>query len=308
MAWSPDTITAHKAASLAARGLPRRVTGGGARAAGRFASLFAGDRRVIVERNLRRARGVDPNDHDLNRAVARTFESYGRYYLDSFRLPELTDREIDEGFDYIGFEHIARPIRDGIGPLLILPHLGGWEWAAFWLARIPGIKVTAVVEPLEPPELFEWFLSFRESLGMKVVPVGPDSGPAILEAVRDRHAVCLLTDRVVAGTTGVPVTFMGERTLLPAGPATVALRTGAPLLPVAVYFRGDRHFAEVRPPVPAERQGSFREDVTRVTQALARELERFIRAAPEQWHVLQPGWPSDFKALGRAVPDAYEAC
>lgn len=308
MAWPPDAITAYRAAALASRTLPRRAGGAGVKAAGRMASLFAGDRRVIVERNLRRVRGVDLSDEELNRAVARTFESYGRYYLDSFRLPELSDREIDEGFDYVGFEHIAGPVERGIGPLLILPHLGGWEWAAFWLARIPEITVTAIVEPLEPPELFEWFLSFRESLGMNIVPVGPDSGPAVLDAIRNRHAVCLLSDRVVAGTAGVPVTFMGERTLLPAGPATVALRTGAPLVPVAVYFRGDRHFAEARPAVPAERQGSFRDDVTRITQDLARELERFIRAAPEQWHVLQPGWPSDFKALGRPVPAEYEVC
>ncbi len=306
MAWSPDPSSAYKLAALASRRLPRGLAGGGVTAAGRLASLFAGDRRVMVERNLRRTRGQAMSDEELNRAVARTFESYGRYYLDSFRLPELSDREIDEGFDYTGFEHIARPIAEGIGPLLILPHLGGWEWAAFWLARIPGVKVTAIVEPLEPPELFEWFLSFRESLGMNIVPVGPEAGPAILDAINDRHAVCLLSDRLVADSAGVPVTFLGERTMLPAGPATIALRTGAPLVPVAVYFRGDRHFAEARPAVPAERQGRFRDDVTRVTQDLAHELERFIRAAPEQWHVLQPSWPSDFRALGRPVPEMYE--
>jgi KDO2-lipid IV(A) lauroyltransferase len=50
----------------------------------------------------------------------------------------------------------------------------------------------------------------------------------------------------------------------------------------------------VRPPVPAERQGDgLRADVTRVTQLLANELEGLIRAAPEQWHLLQPNWPSD---------------
>ncbi len=308
MVRAPDATTLYKTAALASRVTPRRLAGSGVKAAGRLASLLAGDRRVMVERNLRRARGHAIDDAELNRAVARTFESYGRYYLDSFRLPDLSDRQIDEGFDYTGFEHIAGPIERGIGPLLILPHLGGWEWAAFWLARIPRIKVTAIVEPLEPPELFDWFLSFRESLGMTIVPVGPESGPAVLDAVRERHAVCLLADRVVAGTAGVPVTFLGERTLLPAGPATVALRTGAPLVPVAVYFRGDRHFAEARPPVPAERRGRFRDDVVRVTQSLAHELERFIRAAPEQWHVLQPGWPSDYRALGRPVPQAFDVC
>ncbi len=307
MVGRPDVLTAYRLGSFASRHLSRDLTLRALKAGGTFASLFAGDRRVIVERNLKRARGGQLDDAELNRAVAGTFESYARYYLDSFRLPDLDDRTIDEGFDYRGFDHIQRSLDRGVGPMLILPHLGGWEWAAFWLARIHGIDVTAVVEPIEPPELFDWFLSFRESLGMHIVPVGPEAGPAILDSINSGKVVCLLADRLVSGAAGVPVEFFGERTMLPAGPATIALRTGAPLLPTAVYFRGDRHFADCRPPVPAERRGRFRDDVQRVTQDLARELERFIRAAPEQWHVLQPGWPSDYRALGRPVPDMYEA-
>lgn len=280
------------------------MSSGAIKFGGRLASLFAGDRRVIVERNIRRASSSTLDDAALDRAVAESFAAYGRYYLDSFRLPDLDAATVDDGFDYTGFEHILGSVERGVGPLLVLPHLGGWEWAAFWLALVHDIKVTAIVEPLEPPELFEWFLSFRESLGMNVVPVGAEAGSAILDAVQNGHAVCLLSDRVVAGASAVPVHFFGERTLLPAGPATIALRTGAPLIPVAVYFKGDRHFADCRPPVPAERQGRFRDDVQRVTQALANELESLIRAAPEQWHVLQPSWPSDYQALGRPLPEA----
>lgn len=303
MSFGLDATRLHAAAAFGARHAPRRVGQAAVRGGGVFASLFAGDRRVIVERNIRRASDTELDDAALNTAVAKSFTAYGRYYLDSFRLPDLDASVIDDGFDYVGFEHILESVERGVGPLLILPHLGGWEWAAFWLAKLHDIKVTAIVEPLEPPELFDWFLSLRESLGMNVVPVGAEAGPAILDAVRRGHAVCMLSDRVVAGAASVPVEFLGERTALPAGPATIALRTGAPLVPVAVYFRGDRHFARCRPPVPAERQGTFRNDVQRITQALADELELLIREAPEQWHVLQPTWPSDYRALGRPLPD-----
>jgi KDO2-lipid IV(A) lauroyltransferase len=72
------------------------------------------------------------------------------------------------------------------------------------------------------------------------------------------------------------------------------LRTGAPILPTAVYFRGRRgHHGVIRPPVAADRKGRLREDVDRVTQDLAREYEALIRVAPDQWHLLQPNWPSD---------------
>jgi KDO2-lipid IV(A) lauroyltransferase len=88
----------------------------------------------------------------------------------------------------------------------------------------------------------------------------------------------------------------GERTTLPAGPATLGLRIGAPILPVGVYVTNsyNGHHALVRPPVSAVRSGGgLREDVARITQSLAHELEFLIRRAPEQWHLFQPNWPSD---------------
>jgi phosphatidylinositol dimannoside acyltransferase len=110
--------------------------------------------------------------------------------------------------------------------------------------------------------------------------------------------VCLLSDRDISGDGG-DVEFFGERTTLPGGPATLALRTGAALLPAAVYFQGRRdHLAIVRPPVPVERAGRLRDDVARITQVLAHEFEELIRAAPEQWHLMQPNWPSDATADG----------
>ena len=124
---------------------------------------------------------------------------------------------------------------DGTGVILALPHLGGWEWAGRWIADC-GIPITVVVEPLEPPELFEWFADFRRSLGMDVVPLGPGAASAAIKAVKANGVLCLLCDRDIGGG-GVEVEFFGERTTLPAGPATLALRTGAPVLPTAVYFR-----------------------------------------------------------------------
>jgi KDO2-lipid IV(A) lauroyltransferase len=153
--------------------------------------------------------------------------------------------------------------------------------------------VTVVVEPLEPPELFEWFADLRQQFGFTIVPLGPDAGAAVMRALKNNDVVCLLCDRDVAGG-GVEVEFFGERTALPGGPATLALRTGAPLLPAAVFDRpGGKHRGLIHPPLDTARTGRLRDDVARVTQALAHELEELIRAAPEQWHLLQPNWPSD---------------
>jgi KDO2-lipid IV(A) lauroyltransferase len=162
--------------------------------------------------------------------------------------------------------------------------------------------LTVVVEMLNPPELFEWFADLRRSFGMNVVALGPEAGGAVARALKANHVVCLLCDRDIGGG-GIEVQFFGERTRLPGGPATLAIRSRSPLIPTAAYFRGRGHLGVCRPPIPVERQGTVREDVSRITQLVAHELEELIRAAPEQWHLMQPNWPSDYEAVaGGAVP------
>jgi lauroyl/myristoyl acyltransferase len=289
----PDpAYVAYRASATVARALPSAVTDVAARALGGAAPQAMGERRVLVERNLQRAHDGRLTDRELRRAVRATFTSYARYWAESFRLPDVGLSELDDGLDVEGYEHLERALRGGTGTLMALPHLGGWEWAAFWLTRVMDIPVTAVVEPLEPPELFEWFVSFRESLGMEIVPLGPSAGTAVSKAVKRGDIIALLCDRDIQGG-GPEVEFFGERTTLPGGPATLALRTGAPILPTAIYFDGDRRRARVLPPLDTERRGKIREDVQRITQDIAHALEQLIRAAPEQWHLMSPNWPSD---------------
>jgi lauroyl/myristoyl acyltransferase len=289
-----DLVTpAYRAAAALAQRLPAPVV---EQAAPHLASLWAlrpSDRRRMVERHQRR---VEPwlRGGALRRRVREVYRSYGRYYAESFRLPAVSEAELDARLSVDGYELFERAFDGGLGPILVLPHLGSWEWCGFWLARVRGIPVTVVVEQLEPPALFEWFADFRRQIGMHVVPVGPDAARAVNTALKARHAVALLCDRNVGQTGGVEVELFGERTLLPAGPATLARRTGATVLPVAIYDRpGGRHHAVVKPPLDTSRRASLREDVARITQDMAHALEELIRAAPEQWHLLQPNWPSD---------------
>lgn len=296
---APDLVTAgYRAGAAVARGLPRGAADRVADALSDVAMLSSKERRLLVERHMRRALGPDASAADVRRAVRRSFASYGRYWVDSFRLPDMSVADIDRGMTTIGLEHIKRAVASGTGPILVLPHLGGWEWAGFWLSLVPHFTVTVVVETVEPEALFDFFVDFRRQLGMHIVPLGPEAAPAVLRAIKEAHVLCLLSDRDIEGN-GVEVDFFGERTTLPAGPATLALRTGAPLLPTACYFKESGGvLGFVRPPVPAERQAKrLRDDVGRITQDLAHELEGLIRKAPDQWHLQQPNWPSDWDAL-----------
>jgi phosphatidylinositol dimannoside acyltransferase len=288
-----DVVTpAYRGAFAIAQVLPGSVIDVLAPGVAGLAALRPGDQRAMVERHQRR---VDPGlgGAELQRRVREVFRSYGRYYGESFRLPTIGAEELDRGITLDGFEHVEESLARGVGPMLVLPHLGSWEWCAYWLTRVRKVPVTAVVERVEPPALFDWFIEFRERIGMEIVPLGPNAGRSIVKAIKQGHVIALLCDRDIGGG-GTDVTFFGETTTLPSGPAVLALRTGAPLIPTGVYDQGGgHHHAIVRPPIPAERRGSFRDDVARITQAIAYDLEGLIRRAPEQWHLLQPNWPSD---------------
>jgi KDO2-lipid IV(A) lauroyltransferase len=283
---------AYRGAAALANALPEPVGRPIAEVAGRAIAPFLPARRRLVARNLGRATSGRLQGRALQRAVSDTFASYGRYWLELFCLHRDARVSVEPRFDSVGWEHIADAIDAGTGVILALPHLGGFDFAAAWLAE-RGVAPTVVVEPVEPPELFAWFSGVREAIGMEVVPLGPDAGGAILRALKANRVVCLLSDRDLGGD-GVPVDLFGERTTMPGGPAMLALRTDAPLVPAGVYFRpGGGHFAQIGPPLSVQREGRLRDDVGRVTQELAHRFEELIRAAPQQWHLMQPNWPSD---------------
>jgi len=294
-----DLVTAtYRAGAAFSRSVPRPIAELTATGLSRVAASVSKERRMLVARHLRRA---DPSltGKALDRAVDATFESYARYWVDSFRLPQLSADAVDFGFEVDHFGYVADGLAAGKGVIAVLPHLGGWEWAGFWMTQVMKWPVTVVVEPLEPPALFDFFVDFRRRLGLNIVPLGPNAGHEVLQALASNHIVCLLADRDIAGD-GIELEFFGETTTIPAGPATLALRTGAALVPCAVYFEGrSGHHAIVQPPVPTVREGRLREDVRRVTIELADRLERLIRIAPTQWHLQQPNWPSDYEELER---------
>jgi KDO2-lipid IV(A) lauroyltransferase len=290
-----------RGAQVAAHRLPRPVAAPMVSLASRGYARFAPQERAVVERNLRRILGDSVDEATLRRSTERVFENYGRYWLDSLRLVEMDAQQIDDGFSYEGLHHLTDPIEAGITPVVGMPHLGGWEWSAAWLTKVKGWPVASVAERLEPPELFEWFLEYRRRLGMHIIPLGPSAAAEVAAQLSSGSIISLLCDRDISGD-GIVVEFFGEPTRLPGGPAVTALRSGAPLVPAAAFFEGDHCHAVILPAIDTERRGKLRADVTRVTQDLAYSLETLIRRAPEQWHLLQPNWPTDYDALGLERP------
>jgi KDO2-lipid IV(A) lauroyltransferase len=179
------------------------------------------------------------------------------------------------------------------GVVAVLPHMGNWDVAGAW-ASLTGAKFTTVAERLKPEGLFDRFVAFRESLGMEVVPLtGGADNPFDLLADRLRAGglVCLLGDRDLTAR-GIEVTFFGETAKFPAGPAALAVRTGAALTPATLWFDGNGWHIRMHPPVEVE-PGPDR--IARMTQAVADVFEQGIREHPSDWHMLQRLWLADLE-------------
>ncbi len=176
------TLPAYLLATGRAQVLPGLVVArGGPEVAGLLA-LRASEKRAMVERHQRRV-APDLTDAQLRRRVRDVYRSYGRYYAESFRLPATSPAELDRRFKVEGYHHFQEALSVDLGVIVVLPHLGSWEWMAQWVARVRKVPVTAVVEKLEPPELFEWFTEFRRDMGLHIVPLCPEAGKAVTQAV-----------------------------------------------------------------------------------------------------------------------------
>lgn len=276
-------------------GLIGLLPAGGARRLGRGLGLvwwaFATGRRTVARRHMRRVLGEGA---DTGRAARRVMQSYGRYYAEALwsrgkRVEYLTSHTTVDGL-----EIIIEARDQGRGMIYGLPHLGNWEIAAP-VAVNEKVPVVAVAENLANGRITEWFTRMRAEFGIEIVLAtgGTEVMRSLEKALADNKAVALLSDRDLKGR-GVEVEFFGEVTTLPPGAATLALRTGAPLLPVASFYDGpDGYRVVVHPPLPLPETGTRSEKVQALTQVLAHEMESMIRMAPDQWHMVQPNWPSD---------------
>jgi phosphatidylinositol dimannoside acyltransferase len=245
-------------------------------------------RREALTANLGQVLGLPAGSRELERMVRRGFTSYGRYWVESFRLEDLGAEKLRDRFRIDGREHIDAALAAGRGAIFASPHIGNWDAGGAWLAAV-GYPATAVVERLRPAELYERFAVYRRALGLELLPLddGTETLRGVIRALRAGRLACLVCDRDLTGG-GLEVRLFGARAVMPGGPASIALKTGAPLLPCSVYHdrRPGRWRAVVHPPLHPDVTGDTRKDTQALTQRLAGEFERLIAAAPEQWHVL----------------------
>jgi phosphatidylinositol dimannoside acyltransferase len=245
----------------------------------------------VVRRNgrgVRRLRGnlavvcPDAVPEELDRLTRAGMRSYLRYWQEAFRLPEWSDEQIVATVRTVNEKLLRDAHEAGRGVICALPHLANYDHAGAW-AGLTGMPVSTVAERLRPESLFDRFIAYRAKLGMEVLPLtGADQDvfAVLAERLRAGGFVCLVADRDLS-ERGVPVTFFGRPSRMPAGPAALSLRTGAPLIPATLHYDGPDLVITFHDAVDPEGGAAA------MTQRCADAFAKGIAAHPEDWHMLQ---------------------
>jgi KDO2-lipid IV(A) lauroyltransferase len=277
-----------------ARILPRPVAAAMFSAGADFVLRRRGTGVTRLAANLRRVVGPDLSEPQLEALVRKAMRSYMRYFMEAFRLPAQSREQNRTGFRLERGHLLGEDVAAGRGAVVALPHAGNWDAAGAWVAAM-GWPIVTVAERLKPESLYRRFLAFREGLGMEIVPLtgGERAVREILEdRLRQAFVVPILADRDLGGR-GVEVDFFGAPTTMPPGPALLALRTGAPLYTVDMWYEKDAPVGYLHGPLdlPGPEAGPLGARVRLVTQMIADNFARGIAEHPADWHMLQRFWP-----------------
>jgi lauroyl/myristoyl acyltransferase len=236
---------------------------------------------------------------ELDALVHAGLRSYLRYWCDSCRLPDRTIEDLVNGVRVVGDEPVRATLASGRSAVAFLGHMGNWDFGGAW-STTQLAPVTTVAERLKPEKLFDEFVSFRERLGMRIIPLtgGGDVFRELIKACRAGALVALLADRDLTNG-GIEVDFCGHRARMAVGPAALAVNTGAALYPCMIHYEpqpqghGWRSVVTFHDAIPAPVQGTTRDKIQVMTQACADVLTKAVREHTQDWHMMQRVFSSD---------------
>lgn len=261
--------------------------------------FFRRQRRNLNE-NL--ARVLQTRDRrEVDRVARQAFRNFGRFVVDFIHFPTMDRAEVRRRLRFDDWDNLNALFQRGRGVIIVTLHYGIWDLGAAALAA-HDYPVNAVGDVFPYPKLTELVFRSRERLGMRVIPAN-GVGPGLVRALRRGEMVALLID-VAAPGQSVTIDFFGAPTQVSAGPARLALRLGAAVMP-AVVLRGDDP-THVKPVIDAsltfEPTGDDERDVLALTQQIMRSLEQRVREYPEQWYIFRRMWASS--SFEEERPDA----
>jgi KDO2-lipid IV(A) lauroyltransferase len=258
---------------------------------GKLAHLILASRRRIALRNLERGFKDELSLERRKEITKEVFINIARTSIEFARQPLLTPKKIVNMVTFEGKEHVDQVFQEGKGAILICPHFGNWELMGGWVAAC-GYPIDFLVGEQHNQYVDRLVVSFREALGVGIIPIGVASRH-IIKSLKSNRMVAMVSDQHSA-TGGVVVQFFGRPASTPKGPAAFAIKVGAPILCGVLLRKGyNKHHAVVYPPLYPPQSGDNEKDIFDMTQLYTSYFEKSIRKNPEQWMWTHRRWKLD---------------
>ncbi|MFQ5532291.1 MAG: lysophospholipid acyltransferase family protein [Candidatus Methylomirabilales bacterium] len=246
-------------------------------------------RRVATE-NLHLAFGSSRTPDEIRTMARSHFRSLGQTFVDVCRLIRLNPEVLREMVEIEGLEVLTDPKARGQGVLYVTGHFGPWEYLPAFSTYWGDESLNVVTRPLDNPYLDRLLNALRRRWGSRTVEKR-EAMSLLMDVLRRGGRVGVLIDQHVSRREGVFVNFFGYPACTTTGPALLALRSGAAVIPIVVVREGRGRFRvllgkEVSPP----RTGKVKEDVVALTAGMTEALEELIRRRPEQWFWVHRRW------------------
>jgi lauroyl/myristoyl acyltransferase len=282
-----------------ARWTPRGARHALGSAVGAASYLGWASKRWVTQLNMAQVTGRSPDDPYVRRLAFASWRNYGRYAADFIHFPhfdlniiEQNARDLSQGGE--GWKRQMQPaLQEGRGIIVATAHFGNWDMAGAILAR--HFSISAVAETFSDERLNRLLQDQRKEKGIGIIPM-EGSARRILRVLQQNQLVAIVVDRPLSPDQGTAVTFFGRKTYVPSGPAALAIKSGAAIVPgFAWYGDHNQFYTRVFPPIfPQESRGEQRaNEMVRLTQCIYDALEEMVREWPTQWYMFRQFWPSE---------------
>lgn len=247
--------------------------------------------RNAIRDNMSHVLGVGASPGEIDRLARQSLRNYCCYIVDFLRLARLGQADLERRTFSPGCHHIDRALQEGKGAILVGLHMGNWDLGGAVISS-RNYPLNVVVESFAPARLNEFVQRPRIEKGMKVIPM--ERGvKRMVQTLRRNELLALLIDRPCPGE-GVAVRFCNAVTHVPRGAATLALKTGATVLPAAsVRLPNNTFLTMIDSHISFQPSGDIKSDIQELTQKIMSALERMVQQYPDQWYMFRPMWQTE---------------
>ncbi len=223
------------------------------------------------------------------RAIVRAaFAHFGRLLLAVLKFSTLTPAAMLARVEFEGEDRVRLAHAQQKGVLFVTGHFGFWELQALVHAlRLPPMAVLA--RALDNRALNDLLERIRTRTGNSVI-YRQGTMRRVMRTLQANHGVGVLIDQYTLSRDAVTVDFFGRSAATTPVVAALALRTGAPVVPLFALPLGRGRYRMVyeHPVVPPASDDP--EAVQAFTQRCSDVLEMYVRRRPELWLWMHRRW------------------